>query len=284
MALHPLPAPGEEIRGLQQPPGQFRVLQQQRASPSTSPPSPPSPAGPQFRCTSPTPVDMIFLVDGSWSIGHSHFQQVKDFLASIIEPFEIGPDRVQVGGSQPCPAPHPGWSSQFLPAPSTGDAWKREWELEKETRSLWELRLSSHLARQGWGPHLPWRDSRLLGARCVESEALQMCLPGDPGEAVCVLPACCVPTPPSLTQYSGDPSPSRPDSVQRGPPDRVGPECLWHQGGGAGRRAWPPLQRGKHVHRSAWPRPHPRGPFRSGPEVGLPRTLPDLGTCVLNHS
>uniref|UniRef100_A0A8C6AP98 Collagen type XX alpha 1 chain n=1 Tax=Monodon monoceros TaxID=40151 RepID=A0A8C6AP98_MONMO len=57
----------------------------------------PTPAGPQFRCTSPTPVVMIFLVAGSWSIGHSHFQQVKDFLASIIEPFEIGPDKVQVG-------------------------------------------------------------------------------------------------------------------------------------------------------------------------------------------
>lgn len=41
---------------------------------------------------------MIFLVDGSWSIGYGHFQQVKDFLASVIEPFEIGPDKVQVGG------------------------------------------------------------------------------------------------------------------------------------------------------------------------------------------
>jgi hypothetical protein len=40
---------------------------------------------------------MVFLVDGSWSVGHSHFQQVKDFLASVIEPFEIGPDKVQVG-------------------------------------------------------------------------------------------------------------------------------------------------------------------------------------------
>uniref|UniRef100_A0A8C6AKG1 Collagen alpha-1(XX) chain n=1 Tax=Monodon monoceros TaxID=40151 RepID=A0A8C6AKG1_MONMO len=86
-----LPTPGGSK------PGDGKVLQQQRVSPSTSPPSPPSPAGPQFRCTSPTPVVMIFLVAGSWSIGHSHFQQVKDFLASIIEPFEIGPDKVQVG-------------------------------------------------------------------------------------------------------------------------------------------------------------------------------------------
>lgn len=73
---------------------------------------PARPAGPQFRCTPPSPVDMIFLVDGSWSIGHSHFQQVKDFLASVIEPFEIGPSKVQVGGYlrpalRPCPrCPH----------------------------------------------------------------------------------------------------------------------------------------------------------------------------------
>uniref|UniRef100_A0A2K6LGQ5 Collagen type XX alpha 1 chain n=1 Tax=Rhinopithecus bieti TaxID=61621 RepID=A0A2K6LGQ5_RHIBE len=68
---------------------------------------PPIPGGsewrernPQFRCLPPVPADMVFLVDGSWSIGHSHFQQVKDFLASVIAPFEIGPDKVQVGLTQ----------------------------------------------------------------------------------------------------------------------------------------------------------------------------------------
>ncbi|XP_070342369.1 collagen alpha-1(XX) chain isoform X5 [Equus asinus] len=67
------------------------------------------PAGPQFRCTPPTPVDMIFLVDGSWSIGYGHFQQVKDFLASVIEPFEIGPDKVQVGLTQYSGDPQTEW-------------------------------------------------------------------------------------------------------------------------------------------------------------------------------
>ncbi|ELK04409.1 Collagen alpha-1(XX) chain [Pteropus alecto] len=66
-------------------------------------------AGPQFRCTPPTPVDLIFLVDGSWSIGHSHFRQVKDFLASIIKPFEIGPDKVQVGLTQYSGDPQTEW-------------------------------------------------------------------------------------------------------------------------------------------------------------------------------
>ncbi|XP_033622883.1 collagen alpha-1(XX) chain isoform X14 [Fukomys damarensis] len=68
-----------------------------------------APAGPQFRCTPPTPTDMVFLVDGSWSIGHSHFQLVKDFLASIISPFEIGPDQVQVGLTQYSGDPQTEW-------------------------------------------------------------------------------------------------------------------------------------------------------------------------------
>uniref|UniRef100_A0A4W2I5E7 Collagen alpha-1(XX) chain n=1 Tax=Bos indicus x Bos taurus TaxID=30522 RepID=A0A4W2I5E7_BOBOX len=70
---------------------------------------PPTLGRPQFRCTPPMPVDMIFLVDGSWSIGHSHFQQVKDFLASVIEPFEIGPGKVQVGLTQYSGAPQTEW-------------------------------------------------------------------------------------------------------------------------------------------------------------------------------
>ncbi|XP_039092869.1 collagen alpha-1(XX) chain [Hyaena hyaena] len=85
-------------------------------SPAPEPPvalspsqDPPTPASPQFRCTPTMPVDMIFLVDGSWSIGHSHFQQVKDFLASVIEPFDIGPDKVQVGLTQYSGDPQTEW-------------------------------------------------------------------------------------------------------------------------------------------------------------------------------
>ncbi|XP_039720720.1 collagen alpha-1(XX) chain isoform X4 [Pteropus medius] len=83
------------------------------SAPSPGPPTLGGPtwdmAGPQFRCTPPTPVDLIFLVDGSWSIGHSHFRQVKDFLASIIKPFEIGPDKVQVGLTQYSGDPQTEW-------------------------------------------------------------------------------------------------------------------------------------------------------------------------------
>nr|XP_055161158.1 collagen alpha-1(XX) chain [Nyctereutes procyonoides] len=82
------------------------------SSPSQDPPT--LAAGPQFRCTPPSPVDMIFLVDGSWSIGHSHFQQVKDFLASVIEPFEIGPSKVQVGLTQYSGDPQTEWDLNTL--------------------------------------------------------------------------------------------------------------------------------------------------------------------------
>uniref|UniRef100_A0A8C3X3K0 Collagen type XX alpha 1 chain n=1 Tax=Catagonus wagneri TaxID=51154 RepID=A0A8C3X3K0_9CETA len=75
---------------------------------------PPTLAGPQFRCTPPTPADVVFLVDGSWSVGHSHFQQVKDFLASVLEPFEIGPDKVQVGLTQYSGAPQTEWDLNAL--------------------------------------------------------------------------------------------------------------------------------------------------------------------------
>ncbi|KAM5245931.1 collagen alpha-1(XX) chain [Ctenodactylus gundi] len=67
------------------------------------------PTGSQFLCTPPTPADVVFLVDGSWSIGHSHFQQIKDFLASVISPFEIGPDKVQVGLTQYSGVPQTEW-------------------------------------------------------------------------------------------------------------------------------------------------------------------------------
>uniref|UniRef100_A0A8C6QWM8 Collagen alpha-1(XX) chain n=1 Tax=Nannospalax galili TaxID=1026970 RepID=A0A8C6QWM8_NANGA len=70
---------------------------------------PPVLADPEFHCTPPKPTDMVFLVDGSWSIGHSHFQQIKDFLASVIMPFEIGPDKVQVGLTQYSGDPQTEW-------------------------------------------------------------------------------------------------------------------------------------------------------------------------------
>lgn len=218
----------------------------------------------------PTPADMIFLVDGSWSIGHSHFQQVKDFLASIIEPFEIGPDKVQVGGFRPhALRPHlvVFTVSPWVPC-------RREvGQGREETLLLTGVACST---RPGGVPSCTdgtagsWGD--ILVNPVWKARALQACAPpSDPGQPGCVRPAS--------AQHSSSHARTRlfrPDSVQWRPPDRVGPEYLQHQGGGAGSRAQPPLQRGKHIHRSA-----PAVPPRMLPCAEPPSTpLPDLQICA----
>lgn len=45
-------------------------------------------------------ADIVFLVDGSSSIGITNFQAVRQFLRSVISGLDIGPDKVQVGLAQ----------------------------------------------------------------------------------------------------------------------------------------------------------------------------------------
>lgn len=42
-------------------------------------------------------ADIVFLVDGSWSIGTENFQQVRDFLVSLVDSFDVGPEQVRIG-------------------------------------------------------------------------------------------------------------------------------------------------------------------------------------------
>lgn len=39
------------------------------------------------RCNNVQAADIVFLIDGSSSIGRAHFQQVKGFLTGIVKPF-----------------------------------------------------------------------------------------------------------------------------------------------------------------------------------------------------
>uniref|UniRef100_A0A673JW13 Collagen alpha-6(VI) chain-like n=1 Tax=Sinocyclocheilus rhinocerous TaxID=307959 RepID=A0A673JW13_9TELE len=48
------------------------------------------------RCPN-TVADIVFLVDGSNSIGPANFQQIREFLSSLVEKFEVTPDRIRVG-------------------------------------------------------------------------------------------------------------------------------------------------------------------------------------------
>lgn len=45
-------------------------------------------------------ADIVFLVDGSWSIGKENFQQMRDFLYTLINSFSVAPDQVRIGLAQ----------------------------------------------------------------------------------------------------------------------------------------------------------------------------------------
>ena len=57
-------------------------------------------------CENANVADIVFLVDGSTSIGPSSFQEVRNFLGRVIEAFDIGFDRVRIGLAQYSDEPH----------------------------------------------------------------------------------------------------------------------------------------------------------------------------------
>lgn len=49
-------------------------------------------------CKTTAQADIVLLVDGSWSIGRLNFKTIRAFIARMVGVFDIGPDRVQIGG------------------------------------------------------------------------------------------------------------------------------------------------------------------------------------------
>lgn len=47
-------------------------------------------------CTQESKADIVFLVDGSASIGLKNFQQIRDFLMSVVTNFDIAPNKIRV--------------------------------------------------------------------------------------------------------------------------------------------------------------------------------------------
>ena len=43
------------------------------------------------------PGDIVFVIDGSDSISDEDFVRLKNFVANLIDNFEIGPDAIHVG-------------------------------------------------------------------------------------------------------------------------------------------------------------------------------------------
>lgn len=41
-------------------------------------------------------ADLVFLVDGSWSVGRENFRHIRSFIASLAGAFDIGEDKTRV--------------------------------------------------------------------------------------------------------------------------------------------------------------------------------------------
>ncbi|KAM3839254.1 collagen alpha-1(XX) chain isoform 2-T4 [Vipera latastei] len=62
-----------------------------------------------FQCDTSAMTDIILLVDGSWSIGRNNFGLLREFLASLLAPFNIAEDKIRVGLSQYSSDPRTEW-------------------------------------------------------------------------------------------------------------------------------------------------------------------------------
>ncbi|XP_048391729.1 collagen alpha-1(XII) chain isoform X1 [Stegostoma tigrinum] len=49
------------------------------------------------KCSASAVADLVFLVDGSWSVGRANFKKIREFIYSLVSAFEIGEDKTRVG-------------------------------------------------------------------------------------------------------------------------------------------------------------------------------------------
>ena len=42
-------------------------------------------------------ADVVFLVDGSWSVGRPNFKYIRNFISAVAGAFQIGEERTRVG-------------------------------------------------------------------------------------------------------------------------------------------------------------------------------------------
>ncbi|XP_053142880.1 collagen alpha-1(XII) chain isoform X4 [Hemicordylus capensis] len=64
---------------------------------------------PGLECKTSAEADIVLLVDGSWSIGRPNFRTIRSFIGSIVEVFDIGPDKVQIALAQYSGDPRTEW-------------------------------------------------------------------------------------------------------------------------------------------------------------------------------
>lgn len=47
-------------------------------------------------CSVSAIADLVFLVDGSWSVGRENFKHIRSFISSLAGAFDIGEDKTRV--------------------------------------------------------------------------------------------------------------------------------------------------------------------------------------------
>lgn len=47
-------------------------------------------------CSVSAIADLVFLVDGSWSVGRENFKHIRSFIGSLAGAFDIGEDKTRV--------------------------------------------------------------------------------------------------------------------------------------------------------------------------------------------
>eukprot|EP00062_Callorhinchus_milii_P002746 gi/632939945/ref/XP_007883673.1/ PREDICTED: collagen alpha-1(XX) chain [Callorhinchus milii] len=63
----------------------------------------------RFKCQATGPADVIFLVDGSWSIGQHNFRLMRQFLINLITPFNVAMNEIRIGLTQYSGKPRTEW-------------------------------------------------------------------------------------------------------------------------------------------------------------------------------
>lgn len=49
-----------------------------------------------IECSVSAIADLVFLVDGSWSVGRENFKHIRSFISSLAGAFDIGEDKTRV--------------------------------------------------------------------------------------------------------------------------------------------------------------------------------------------
>ncbi|XP_067345178.1 cartilage matrix protein-like [Channa argus] len=62
------------------------------------------------QCETTDKIDIVLLVDGSSSITFKDFNDIKSFVANLVNTFDIGPDRVQIALTQFSTRPRTEWN------------------------------------------------------------------------------------------------------------------------------------------------------------------------------